>query len=341
VRLHTWAWLFWLASGLVMVSATRNPLYLILLDIALIILQTLTTPAHKQLPSFTLRFAASILLLSSLFNLFISRFGETIILTIPNQIPLIGGPLTLEALVFGATNGLVLIGMFTLFTILNQVLPVRSLVRLIPQAFEPIAVVTTIAITFIPATQKQLHAIREAQAVRGQKIQRLRDWLPLIIPLVTGGLERSMQIAEAMTARGFSGQAEQRPSIVQRLLMPFGLFMMIGGWLWQLSQPKLFIGWGILLVGVIAILIQLFLGGRKNRITRYYEETWNLPSTLVFITSLASILLLSFALPGSETLLFDPYPRVILPGFSPWQALFFLLILFPILLPEVSSHDSH
>ena len=169
MKIHTWAWLTWIICGLVLIAATRNPLYIFLIDVLLLIIQIQT--AQTWNPRFTFRFITSILVLSTIFNVFLSRFGETIMFTIPKQIPLINGIITAEAALYGLTNGLVLIGMFSIFTILNQVLPVRALVGLIPQAYQPIAVVTTIAITFIPSTQRQFQAIKEAQAIRGQQLK--------------------------------------------------------------------------------------------------------------------------------------------------------------------------
>ena len=63
--------------------------------------------------------------------------------------------------------------------------------------------VTSIAITFVPQTVTRFTEIREAQALRGHRVRRIGDLLPLIIPLLAGGMERSMDLAEAMEARGY------------------------------------------------------------------------------------------------------------------------------------------
>src|SRR4030043_448637 len=110
------------------------------------------------------------------------------------------------------------------FTVLNLALPVRDLISLIPRAFFPVAVVTSIAVTYLPTTLRQLRQIREAQAVRGHQVRSLRDWLPLLMPLLVGGLEHAMQMAEAMTARGF---ASPRSVVGGRQFHP-RLFMLVG-----------------------------------------------------------------------------------------------------------------
>ena len=229
MRVHTVAWLAWLVSGLVILLSTRNPLIILLVNLVLIFLQVRISPPSQKVVPASLKFGLSILALSTILNMFISHFGETVLFQIPSTLPLIGGKYTFEAIIFGLTNGLVLIGIFSLFTILNQVVSVQALVRLIPQAFHPVAVVTTISLTFIPASQKQFQTIKEAQAIRGQELKKIKDWLPLVIPLLIGGLERAMQIAEAMTARGYTSQPEQEPNRWEKLLLPMSLILILLG----------------------------------------------------------------------------------------------------------------
>jgi energy-coupling factor transport system permease protein len=262
--------------------------------------------------------------------MFISHFGETILFSLPEKIPLLGGNFTLEAFVYGFTNGLILIGIFTLFMILNQVVSVHALVRLIPQAFHPVAVVTTIALTFIPASQKQFQTIREAQAIRGQELKKLRDWLPLIIPLLIGGLERAMQIAEAMTARGFTAQSENKPTLLEKALLPLGLIFIILGWILELARQRSISGVWLILIGFLSLLALFLLSGRRVKKTIYAQEAWTQFST--WVTTFALLLTIAFILPipGHETLFYEPYPLVKLPEFSILYGLLSLTLLAPI-----------
>ena len=140
--------------------------------------------------------------------------GDTVLLHLPDWLPLLGGPVTLESLAYGATNGLTLTVIFGGFAVLNRVTPVRDLVQFAPRAFHEAGVVLSIAFTFIPQTTRSLARIREAQAVRGHRARGLRDWLPIVVPLLVSGLERSVGLAEAMVvdtqcdAKGVSGLGE-------------------------------------------------------------------------------------------------------------------------------------
>lgn len=339
MNMHTYAWLAWLISGLVVLTTTRNPLVILLVDLILVLLQVWITPPSRKILGTTLRFGLSVLALSTVLNMFISRFGETVLFSLPTRIPLLGGNYTLEALVYGLTNGLILIGMFTLFMILNQVVSVHSLVRLIPQAFHPVAVVTTIALTFIPASQKQFQSIREAQAIRGQHLKKLRDWLPLIIPLLIGGLERAMQIAEAMTARGFTAQSDRKIPWIEKALLPLGLIFIILGWILELSsQLPVSAGW-VILVGLLLLLILFFMSGKSVKKSTYAQEAWSQTSTM--ITILAFLLTMAFIIniPGHQSLAYEPYPMAQLPGFSILHGLLTLTLLAPIFFIGEVKHD--
>ncbi len=339
MHVHTYAWLAWLISGLVVLTTTRNPLILLLVDLILILFQVWVSSPSRRVLGTTLRFGLSVLALSTVLNMFISRFGETILFRLPINFPLLGGNYTLEALVYGLTNGLILIGIFTLFMILNQVVSVHSLVRLIPQAFHPVAVVTTIALTFIPASQKQFQAIREAQAIRGQQLKKLRDWLPLIIPLLIGGLERAMQIAEAMTARGFTAQSERKIPRVEKALLPLGLIFIILGWVLELSTQLLISGWWMILIGLLMFLILFFISGKRVKKSTYALEPWTQIST--WISLFAFLLTLAFIIdiPGHQSLAYEPYPTVQLPEFSILHGLLTLTLLVPIFLMGEVKHD--
>lgn len=339
MNVHTYAWLAWLISGLVVLTTTRNPLIILLVDLVLILLQIWITPPSRKILGTTLRFGLSVLALSTILNMFISRFGETILFSLPTNIPLLGGNYTLEALVYGLSNGLILIGMFTLFMILNQVVSVHSLVRLIPQAFHPVAVVTTIALTFIPASQKQFQAIREAQAIRGQQLKKLRDWLPLIIPLLIGGLERAMQIAEAMTARGFTAQSDRKIPRFEKALLPLCLIFIILGWILELTTQFTTSGLWMMLIGLFLLLVLFFISGKRAKKSTYALEPWTQISTWITVFAILLTMAFIFNIPGYQNLAYEPYPRVEIPGFSILHGLLTLSLLAPIFLMGEVKHD--
>ncbi len=339
---HTYTWIAWLVVVVLALSSTRNPLYLGLILLILLIQNTALTnrPEKGTGASYPktgstlspFRFLPLILAASILFSGLMSHFGDTSIFTIPWNLPLLSGPVTLEALFYGLVNGLVLCGLLIAFTTMNAILPMRSLVRLAPQAFYPLALVISIAITFLPAVRRQLKQVVEAQAIRGHHLHGIRDWTPLAMPLLIGGLERAMQLAETMTSRGFASREKPvSSSNVFRLGMLAGLTMILAGGVFELASN--FRSWEtpMISIGTISIAGALWLEGRKRPRSTYKQERWRVQDGLVFLGVFFSATFFIIKIPGvdHQVLSFNPYPRVALPGFDPWIGVATLGLLFP------------
>jgi energy-coupling factor transport system permease protein len=341
---HTWAWVSWLVAALAVLTLTRNPLYLILalLCIVFVALTFRQAGAVSPRPFSLWKFAVFVILLATAFNALTSHYGETVLFTIPGKVPLLSGHVTLEALVYGTTNGLVLTGMLASFVVLNLALPVRALISLIPRAFYPVAVVTSIAVTYVPTTLRQFQNIREAQAVRGHQVRTLRDWLPLLMPLLVGGLEHAMQLAEAMTARGFASPITMTGAVksYQRIVMLLGLAMLAGGWVLKLAV-KGGTGWVLISLGALLIIWGLWLLGRQTPRTSYHRLSWHWQDTLALCGALIVLAACLLPLPGlgRERLYYSPYPILSVPAFDPWLGLALLGLLVPGLLKQSQGSE--
>jgi energy-coupling factor transport system permease protein len=332
-----WAWVIWLATVLVFLSITRNPLYLVIILLCVLFVGLALQRTGTGLPRpFSLwKLALWIIIIATAFNALTSHYGQTVLFTIPGNLPLISGKVTMEAIVYGATSGLILVGILASFMVLNLALPVRDLISLIPRAFFQVAVVTSIAVTYMPTTLRQFQQIREAQAIRGHQMRTLRDWLPLLMPLLVGGLEHAMQLAEAMTARGF---ASTKSVVVGRRINP-RLFMLVGvvllalGWLTQLSGA-LVSGWVLIVSGAILILGGLWYLGRQSQRTTYHRPIWGWQDWLSMIITTCILAVFFLPIPGlnRESLYYDPYPKLTMPPFSPLLGIALLGLLTPGLL---------
>lgn len=330
---NTFTWLAWVISALILLSVTRNPLHLTLLIVWLTLVwrRSLKNSAGVPLPFSPFRIGAVIVFFSALFNAAMVHVGTTVLFRLPAGWLLVGGAITLEAVLYGALNGVVLGGFLLAFSILNQTVPVNALVRIIPRAFQPVAVVMSIAITFVPTTLRQFQQIREAQAVRGHQPRGLRDWLPLFLPLLVGGLERALNLAEAMTARGFAGTDVPRHADVTRTAMVVGLAAVLVGWAAQLLGRG---NWGVALaVGGIGLVVGgLFFAGKRVPHTTYRRQRWHRRDWLVLATVALPVALAVLPVPGinREALIFYPYPTLTVPAFSPILALASAGLLAPI-----------
>ena len=341
--IHAVAWYVWLGCVLVATSLTRNPLYLLLLlaKIALVI-ESLCAPSTVDDSPIIVapgRFTFFVVPAGILFNAFTTHTGKTVLFSLPDALPLLGGPITLEGAVFGAINGMVLAAFFTAFTVLNLAVPIRDLIRLVPRAFYPVAVVVSIAITFVPTTRRQIQQIREAQAVRGHRMRGWRDWLPLFMPLLIGGLERAMQLAETLTARGFAAENKGPHAPGMRLELIGALFLLISGgllhWVWALSL----LGWGCLIFGLLVLGNVLWQAGQHVIHTRYRRTPWTRKDLLIIIAALLAILPL--LLKGANARAYTPYPTLVLPPFDILVGLAFLGLTLPARLSTSSGKRNH
>jgi energy-coupling factor transport system permease protein len=329
---------------LVSVSATRNPLFLILILLCIVsIYLNLDRHAnHPRVPVSPLRFTLIVIIVTTLFNTLTSHFGETILFTIPGNIPLLSGILTMEAMVYGATNGLVLGGFFAGFLVLNRALPIRTLLRLVPRAFYPLAVVISVAVTYIPVTQRQFTQIREAQAIRGYRLTGLRGWLPLLMPLLVGGLEHALTLSEAMTARGFASVHQESSSNYQRAFILSGTLLLLAGWIISLVNNDLNMFTLIVASAGAGLLIYgLWSTGKRTAHTVYQQEAWKREDWLVLLGAL--LVLGAYLLLGNTTsgLDYSPYPKLSIPPFDPLIGIMTLGLLAPLLMNNHIPQESH
>jgi len=302
-----------------------------LLSFALVA-QAVQRPGESPpIPIAPLRFALFVVPVAALLNALLSHFGETVLLRLPPRIPIVGGAITAEALVYGATNGLVLAALFAAFAVLNLAVPVRDLIRFVPKAFYPVAVVISIAVSFVPTTLRQLQQIREAQAVRGHRMRGLRDWLPLFMPLLVGGLERAFQLAEAMTARGFAESAAIQKGAgldLTQFGLIVGLALLLGGALLRIIWGYDVWGWVLLLAGSLAVLLVLWWRGHQVVRTTYRQRSWSRQDWGVLIG--AAVALLGLWGFSQTSRAYAPYPQLSLPPFNPWTGIALLGFLAPL-----------
>ena len=340
--LHAGAWALWLLAVIAALAGTRNPIYLgLLLAWIAVVWWTAKSVAgimnsERAVPLSPLRFGVFVVSVSAVFNASMIQSGDHVLFSLPDGLPLIGGPFTLEAMVYGALNGLVLTGLYAAFLLVNRVLPVRDMVRLVPRAYHSVAIVVSIAVTFVPTTLRQFQQIREAQAVRGHRVRGLRGWLPLLIPLLTGGMERALQLAEAMMSRGYSstgsrgyggmgarGAASTERSaggVWTRAGLAAGLALFTGGLLVRLAW-----GYGVaggLLAGVGAVLVvaSVWRAGRSVPHTVYRPAPWRSVDWLVVAGASVTAGVFLLPLPGLDrsSLFYYPYPSLEIPEFSLW-----------------------
>jgi energy-coupling factor transport system permease protein len=331
---HPVAWLAWLGAAALPALSTRNPLYLCLVLLAAGVTFTALrnrSPVARSWGAFV-RFGATLWLFTIPFALLTAHYGRIILLRLPQTWPIIGGPITGEALIYGFCSGLALLTLLLVFAVFNIAVDQASLLRMTPSFIYQTGVVAAIAVAFVPQMVAAWQEIREAQEVRGHRLRGPRDLLPLILPLLVTALERATQLAESMEARGFGHQIiEVSPGrrIAGQLAVLGGLgalgIGLAGLWFWPERRTFMVL---LSAAGAALLLLSFWEQGRRVRRTHFRRWFWGRTDHAVLIASLvAGVPWLAVLLFRSDWLFYYPYPP-----YTPWPSFQALLGLAIVLL---------
>lgn len=337
---HTWSWVAWLVAAAIPAFTLRNPLYLVLiLGAAGIVYAALgrTSPLGSSWGSFV-KLGVFLFALTIPFNALSIHIGQIVLFRLPGSWPIVGGAITLEAFISGAVSGLNLLAILVVFAAFNAAVDHYQLLRATPAFLFQAGVVISIAISFVPQMVLSAREIREAQRIRGHRFRGIRDLLPLVMPLLASSLERAIQLAETMEARGFGSAvhplssraalASQVGTLGALLSVLVGLFAVTyfpqaGTWGWILAG-----------LGVAAMLAIFVLQGRRVRRSRYRRPRWQTRDTILAAAStivIAAVVTARLAVP--QALAYTPFPpSPLLPPFHPLAAGPLLLLALPALL---------
>lgn len=341
-RFHSLVWLAWLVAGIAAVGT--NPLLNVLV-MAQAILVAVTchtdSPVGRSFGVFV-RLGLLLLVVRALLSAVPIggvTYGGTVLLVLPElQLPIwlgglqLGGAATAEMLAGGVVAGVRLWAIILVFGAFNAVADHYRLLRRLPRALFHAGLATTIALTFVPHVVTQAQAIRDAQRVRGHRFRTMRDALPLVVPLLSGGLERSIQLAEAMDSRGYGRTTAPRRgfaalqllAIAGLTLLAVGLYAALTGAAW---------GWALVLAGSATVIVTLNRLGAGVRRSSYRAERWHRRDTVVVLAAgcvICGMLLLRQLDAGG--LVYSTLPRVVLPPFDPLAGALLLLLSTPALL---------
>lgn len=344
--MNTRTWLAWLAAALILTSLANNPLYLLL---ALLAATLVFLACHGDTPlarAYRLFFLVGLALWLSYIFFSVVTVGEargrTALLRLPALTlpPLLGGVtlgglVTAEDLAWGAMRGLRVWTLMVIFGTFNALADHYRLLRLAPRSLFHAGLAVTIAISFVPHTLRMIATIAEAQRVRGHRFRGPRSYLPLVAPLLASSLEQSIQLAEALDARGYGRtRAEDRLMgrrqigvIAGLLLLGAGLF----GWLYYGSRaaaPAL----ALLCGGALALGLALRALGQLVPRTVYRRERWRRRDAVVCAAALGCAAgMVALRVSGAGGLVYNPYPLITPPPFAPLAGLLVALLAAPAL----------
>ena len=211
-RLDTRTWLVWGMGCMLPLLVSRNPwITLEVLTVVLVVRAVAIPRAHTRTGWF-LRIAAVMALVGAGFNLLTVRAGDIVLFSMPDRWPIVGGVWTFNALLYGLVSGATLFVLVLTGISIANLINWMDLFHILPKRLAPIAVTGSVAWVFLPQTAVAWTHIRDTMAMRGQRVRSFRDFVPIVVPLLASGLERSLTMAEALETKGFSSPGARRVS---------------------------------------------------------------------------------------------------------------------------------
>jgi energy-coupling factor transport system permease protein len=191
----------WSAACLFIVLFTTNPAYKAMVLVAAI--AALAAGAGLNRMRGLLTGVVLIGAFATLLNFVSAHLGTTVLFKLPDAIPGIGGPYTLEALAAGLSGGLTVAAAIVAAAPFSLMLASHEVMDALPAALSRTGAAIAASLNLVPSVAASFVQISEAQRLRGWRPRGPRSWAEVVVPVVLTSVEGSIQLAESMEARGF------------------------------------------------------------------------------------------------------------------------------------------
>ena len=148
----------------------------------------------------------------TIINPFVSHHGATVLLVINHN------PITLEALIYGAAAGGMIVTVMTWFRAFTAVMTSDKLLYIFGSLSPKLALLLSMALRYVPLFARQAQQVSRSQTALGlykedNIVDRLRGGMRVFSVMVTWTLENGIITADSMTARGYGVGQRTRFSI--------------------------------------------------------------------------------------------------------------------------------
>jgi len=304
--LHPLAWWAWAVGLAVACLRTTNPLLLGLIAgvvVFVVASQRSSGPWGRSFGMFV-RFGVVVVLIRVVIQMvFGQRLGGHTLFVLP-QVYLphwaagvsIGGPVTLEALLESLWQGLRLAVLLVCFGAANSLASPYRLLRCLPAFLYEAGVAVTVALSFTPEVAATLVGLRQARRLRGRPTRGVAGLRGMAVPLLSGAMDRSLQLAASMDSRGYGRRVgiSRRTRRLTEGLAVAGLLASTAGLYWSVTDGSDNIrSTSAFGAGIAALVASMVLAGRRNPRTRYRPDPWRRPEWITL--GLAALALAAFA----------------------------------------------
>ena len=336
------AWVAWGIAAATPPLMGRNPFPVAMVFLAAVAVRGVSRRPESESAGWGLivRLAVAVAVIGVVFNVLTVRAGDLVIVSIPDGAPLLDGDLTWNAAIYGVLSGFGLVTLVLIGSVVGGAMSWTTVVRLLPDRFLGMAVAGSIAFNLIPQTAVAFQEVREAQRARGHRVRSARDLVPLIVPLLNGGIDRAMGLAEVLESRGFG--AVMRTSGRWDTWLSGLLLGATGVLAFAAAVGRLGIAMAAgLVIAVLGSVLARWSPRAGGGRTRYREIQLRPADWLVIgaaVVAAGVTLVAERRGPGAVT--YEPYPRLHTPDVSIAVLCGLLLLLLPVVLltgPEPAS----
>jgi energy-coupling factor transport system permease protein len=283
---HPAAWWVWAAGVVVLAGRTGDPVVLGVLAVSALGLAVLGR--RRAAAPFTgyLLLGVGIVVVRVVFHVLVGiKPGGRVLLDLPvwhlAWAPGVDvlGPVTTTGLAGAALGGLRLAVMVLAIGAVATASAPARLLRALPAALHHVATALVIALGVAPSLARAVGSARRARRLRGLPSRGPRALAQSALPVLADALDRALDLAASMDARGYArlhGAHDRRvaPMLIAALLATvLGTYGLLTGAL-AYAVPSL--AGGVLL----AVLGGAMAGGRSRR-TRYRSDPWTVREWLV------------------------------------------------------------
>jgi energy-coupling factor transport system permease protein len=294
--LHPVAWWLWAIALATAASRTSNPLLLLVIFavLGLVVAMRRTDAPWARAYRYYLFTALTIIAIRIVFrSVFESGVtsSDHVLFRLPH-IPTpgwyagiqIGGPVSLEAVLSAALDGMRLACLLSCIGAANTLANPKRALRILPGALYELGVAVTVALSVAPQLVESVQRVNRARRLRGAQRRGMRALRSIAIPVLHDALERSLRLAAGMDSRGYgrTGSATRATRRLTATLMLAGMAgLCLGAYgLLDTTVPH-GIGIGGFVGGAALCIAGLVLGGRRVSRSRYRPDPWGWPEWIV------------------------------------------------------------
>lgn len=303
--LHPLAWWLWAGclAAVAMQSQNPNPFVLLLVcGVTCFVVASCrgNEPWARSL-TFFLRLGVVVIAVRVAIEILFGQRGLPghVVFTLP-RVPLpswlaavsIGGAVTVESILTAFVLGLQIAVVVVCFGAANSLASPYRLLRCLPAVLYEAGVAVTVALSFTPELMESIAAVRQSRRLRGIPTKGLRGLRGVAVPVLEGALDRSLQLATSMDARGY-GRRDDTRSAVRRLataVTVLGLLLAAIGVYGVIDSGSLF-GLGLPIIALAFVLCAsgIAVSGRRSPRTRYRPDPWGTPEWCVVASGLVAL----------------------------------------------------